>query len=179
MFSSISASAVKYAESGATVGSAYALSGNRGVRLPAKGDHVYMTTVYDPWITPYSTNQPVQIEIPGMDTSYPTLHVFAYYRHPDEDTTGGVRNQYRSRFLQYDGSWCKRVGYLDRTQWSGLLTMLPRCYDEDLIWTACDRSVAIDNSVTNDATIFRAYVRSTSSAAVYIDKVGVYGGTSP
>lgn len=57
------------------------------------------------------------------------------------------------------------LGHAGGTKWS---------YDANL--PICDGSIVVTHSTTNDATVFRSYIRSTSSAAVYVDKVGAYGG---
>ncbi len=171
-----------WGSSGASVGSAYAFTGSAGVRLAAQGNKVWITSVYDPWATEFSTsNPPEQQEMPGMDTSDPVFHVFGYYRHESEDSKKGVKVQYRTRYLQYDGTTCKRNGFEDHTTWSALTLLTPVCnQDPGLYWLSCDRTVVIDNSESNDATVLRAYLRSiTPDGAVYVDKVGVFGGTDP
>ena len=165
--------------SGTSTGSSYAITGSRGVRIPSSGKYVYMTSVYDPWATEFSTSPPNQIQIPGMDITSPTLHVFGFYRHYSSSTTGGVDAQYRRRFLRYDGTMCKRNAFIKNTGWSAVTNMTPTCADPGTSWSSCNRTIAIDNSETNDATVFRAYIRSTSSSTLYVDKVGAYGGTSP
>jgi len=165
--------------SGTTVSSSYAFTGSRGAQIPSSGGYVYMTSVYDPWATEFSTSPPNQIEIPGMDITSPVLHVYGSYRHPSATTTGGVNAQYNRRFLQYDGTMCKRDAFIAHTSWSGVTTLTPTCGDPGTAWVSCDRTITIDNSETNDATVFRAYLTSTSSASVYVDKVGSFGGRSP
>lgn len=155
------------------VGSAYAITGNRGVKMPSSGNYLYMTTVYDPWVG--SGGGQVQ----SMSTS-PSLQVFGFYRHPASGTTGGVKVQYVYRYLRYDSSICKREADANatHTSWSAV-TDLKSCGDPGTSWTSCSGSVTISNTSTNDATVFRAYIRSTSSSDVYVDKVGALGGTDP
>lgn len=67
----------------------------------------------------------------------------------------------------------------ENSSWSGITDLPPTCGDPGTTWTTCDRSIVIDNSWENDATVFRVYMRSTSNAHVYVDQVGAYGGTTP
>jgi hypothetical protein len=157
-----------------TVGSAYAETGSRGVRMAASGNWVYMTSLYDPY-------HPIDYAVTNMDVSTAQLHVRTGYRHPSSGTTGGVKVQYDTRFLRYDvGMSCKRNAdaTATHTAWSGVTDLLS-CGDQGTTWKPCDGVVGIDNSLTNPATVFRAYVRSTSSSYVYIDRAGAYGGTTP
>lgn len=158
-----------------TVGSAYALTGNRGVRMASSGNWMYITSVYDPY-------HPINDPVDNMSTN-PSLRVLGWYKHPSAGTTGGVQVQYDYRYLRYEQSsavWCKRDAddSATHTAWFGVEN-LRSCGDPGTIWTSCEGGVTIPNSTINDATVFRAYIRSTSSGAAYVDKVGAYGGTSP
>jgi hypothetical protein len=157
-------------------GSTYAVTGSKGVLLDTSADYVYMTSVYDPWFGYGDTG--AGTEIVGMDTSSPVLRSFGFYKHPLSSTTGGVVAQYNFRFLQYSQTACKRNGFIGHTTWSGITTVAT-CGDPGTTWTSCDGGVTVDNSLTNDATVFRVYLDSTSSGDVYVDKVGAYGGTTP
>lgn len=127
-----------------------------------------MTSVYDPY-------HPNSTAVGNMDQS-PTIHVKTDYRHQFTGTTGGVKVQYRWAYLRYDLTKCKRDSNPNPGSFSGAITLLS-CGDKGTNWSVCDGSVAITNSLTNAATIFRAYVRSTSSFRLYIDRAGAYGGT--
>lgn len=140
-------------------------TGLRGVRMAASGDYVYITSVYDP----VSGN--------NMTTS-PTVHVAGYYKHPSAGTTGGVRAQYDRAYLRWDTSLCKRTAGATRTTWLGVTNLGTVCGDPGTSWTLCDRSVSLSLDSTNDSLVFRSYLRSTSSAAVYVDRVGSYGGVT-
>ncbi len=154
--------------SGITANSAYKNTGGLGVRIPAINGYLFMTSVYDPY-------HPIENPVDNMDLT-PVLHVRSDYRHKYTSTTGGIWVQYNWRYLRYDGTTCKSVTTPTHTGWSGVTTALS-CGDRGTTWSSCDGSVSINSSTTNDATVFRAYVKSRSSFHVYIDRTGAYGGT--
>lgn len=155
--------------SGITASSTYKHTGALGVRIPANNGWLCMTSVYDPY-------HPISNPVDNMDLT-PRIHVKTDYRHQFTSTTGGVKVQYRWAYLNYDtAANCRRNADPDPQPFSGVITLLS-CGDKGTAWSVRDGSVTIANSVTNPATIFRAYVRSTSSFRVYIDRTGAYGGT--
>lgn len=165
-----------------TVGSAYADSGNRGVRMTNNGNWLYITHVYDPYkltSDPPIEPDPFHQVISSMDDSNAELRVRTRYRHASGSTTGGVKVQYDTWYLSYDDSdFCKADTNIDIGLPSGI-TDLNTCGDQGTTWKKCGGGVEIDNSPTNTATVFRAYVQSTSSGDLYVDKAGSHGGTTP
>jgi hypothetical protein len=149
--------------SGTSVGSTYAQTGNRGVRLAGSGDYVYITSVYDP------------VRGSNMVDS-PTITVRGYYRHTAASTTGGVQARYDRAYLQWNTSLCKRTAGATATTWLGMTNLGSACGDPETVWTPCSRSIGFTLSSINDSLVFRARLQSTSSAAVYVDRVGVTGG---
>ena len=155
--------------SGITASSTYKHTGGLGVRIPAINGYIYMTSVYDPWHPPAYQMSTMSIE--------PALHVRTDYRHNLANTTGGLWVQYNWRYLRYNYNICKTETSPSHTSWSGVTTALS-CGDRGTSWSWCDGSVSVTNSSTNDATVFRAYVKSRSSWHLYIDRTGAYGGTA-
>jgi hypothetical protein len=157
-----------------TASSTYKETGTYGVRIPAANGYLYITSVYDP----YHPDAPSQYLLTNM-TDEPTHHVRTDYRHSTSATGGGVILQYEWWYLQYNAisPACKAEQTPTSTTSSGTTTLLT-CGDRGTSWSFCDGSVDIDNSSTNDATVFRARLKSSSTSHLYLDRAGAYGGTS-
>jgi len=159
------------------VGAAQAYQGDGAARLAASDDYLYITTVYDPWLVTGPTNAD-QIEASGMDSSGPDLRVRGIFRHVDAATTGGLKVQYRTKVVQYGGASCKVDGYDNTTSWGMKTTITPTCGDPGQTYTGCDREVLnVGVDKTSDTVVWRAFLRSTSTGALYLDKSGAYGAT--
>ncbi len=154
--------------SGTASASTYARTGSRGVRLAASGDYVYITSVYDP----YNGDGTVTA---GMSTT-PDLGVSVDYK--TTTGTGGVTPQYQYQYIRWSATGCKHTadGSATVTSWSALTNMT--AFGTSTSWRSVAPTVRINNSTTNRSTAFRARVKSSSTAAVYIDRVGGFGGTA-
>ncbi len=155
-----------------TTSSSYANTGALGLRIPAIDGYAYITSVYDPW-------HPINFNVDTMSTD-PDLHVRTDFRHNLSSTTGGVAVQYDWWYLEYEQSAfydCKTDAPSSFGVHSGLTTAL-LCGDHGTAWYTCDGSVSVENSTDDDATVFRAFIKSKSSFHLYVDRAGAYGATS-
>lgn len=159
---------------GTVVGSSYAYTGSRGIRVNVPNDYVYTSVLYDP----YRGSSSGTIA-PNMTTSV-TYWGRAYFRNPTCCTTRGFRMKYQYRYLNYDSGIQKSTADASATwtSWSaltnaggcgGMSPSGPYAYGG-----YCSGSVSLANSTTNDATALTYYFYGDGpSGQVDLDQVGI------
>lgn len=162
--------------SAASVGSAYANTGDLGARLlSGSGSYIWTTAIFDPW----NLNNGNQTEAGHMNVDTVLHTIRSDYRHTAGSTTGAIEFRRNTRNFRYDPANTKTAAAANPrfTAWTGQIDVGSECPDQGTSWNGCSRSFNDVYDTTNDASWTNVLVRSTSSATVYIDRFGMTGGT--
>jgi len=155
-----------------SVGSAYARTGSRGVRL-SSNSFVWAGSSYDPWVVADGTQSGAN----HMSTGIVPFTIRADVRHP-VTTTGGVQLRWNRRYLNYGPANGKVDGHTTVGAWQGQEFIQPVCDPSGTSWLSCGRGFSRQFNSTTDAWMIRVLALSTSGGYVYIDRFGYFGGTS-